>query len=208
MNELILTISKDRILPMVSGLIDFPNVSFCNQLNNLTNFIIKNIMNRFILPTHSNITPQSKLELVLYAMFPIDWLELAEQSPNSYIDISKAISKYNTTKHKLPDEQTIKISKILEFLCYEIIELTTLYIIEEDLDLHLYEFSPRHILKAIELDPVLTGIIKKQQIYMIDQVPDIRLRTSINLSHKSDKLIRIYLHILLKTIIDRISALV
>jgi hypothetical protein len=159
-------------------------------------------MNLLILPIHSNITNQSKLELVLYAMFPKDWLALAEHSPNSYIDISKTITDYESShKNKLNDEQTKKISKILEFLCYEIIELTTLYIIEEDLNLHLYEFSPKHILKAIELDPVLNGIIKRQQIYMIDstQIPDIRLKTSLNLSHKSDKLIRIYLSILLKT---------
>ena len=207
MNELILTISKDRILPMVSGVIDFPNVSFCNQLYKLVNFIVKNIMNLFVLPTHSNITSQSRLELILYAMFPKDWLELAGQSPNSYIDISKTISEYETPKFKLLDEQTLKISKILEFLCYEIIELTTLYTIEEDLNLHLYEFSPRHILQAIELDPVLTGIIKRQQIYMIDsvQIPDIRLRTNLNLSHKSDKLIRIYLYILLKNMIDQLN---
>lgn len=200
MNDLILTIAKDRILPVNSAIIDFPNESFVNQLYRLIWYITDNIIRSLNSIELSNITLETKLGIVLYSMFPLDWLEIAEQSPNDYIDVKKL---YKTNLMSLNEEDYKRINRILEFLCFEIIETTVLWNIENDLDINLFETTPRYILNAIEQDPVLKQIVKKQRIYMIEsnQIPDIKISTDLNLSNKSHRLVKIFINQLIEEII-------
>lgn len=201
MNDLILTIAKDRILPVNSNIIDFPNESFVNQLYRLIWYITDNIIRSLNSLELSNITLQTKLLVVLYSMFPLDWLEIAKTSPNDYIDIKKL---YKTNLNDLTEEDCNLLNRILEFLCFEIIETTILCNIENDIDINLFETTPRYILTGIEQDPVLKQIVKNQRIYMIDsnQIPDIKISTDLRLSNKSHRLVKIFINQLLEDIIE------
>lgn len=165
MNELIAS-TKDYLLPNTPGIIDYPNDNTESQLYRLAITVTRNIIDAYIrvkhwLENNKAISEESILIHALKNCFPEDWLAVAMKSNNHYLKtVPPFLNFYNLS---LTKESIVMINRIVEFLCYEIIESALI----EAKFCAISELSPRHLLKAVKNDPVLDHIIQQNQIYII-----------------------------------------
>ena len=201
MNDLIISIAKERILPISSNFIDYPNEQFEAQLYRLSIYITKAILDAYTVISNWPfvITEQSILTLALKTIFPIDWLEVADQSPSVHLNLEKTINQY--VHLKLNSSSTERIHKVVEFLCYELIETTVIYSNFQKLT----ELNVRNLQIGIDGDPVLKRIITQNNIYVTD---DIQLKntmleiTGIEISNKASRMLRVYVEELVKGVLE------
>lgn len=203
MNDLFISIAKERILPISAEIIDYPQEYTENQLYKLAVYITQNIMNLYIIISSWNIDdlPENiKLDIALEILFPKDWLIIANTSPNFHLKLSKIIDQYKTN---ISEEGKTRIHKIVEFLCYEIIEtmvITSGFI-------KMFDLTPEYITKAIEFDPMLKRILKKNNIYIVENIPNYNMINieDIPMSNKCNKLLRIYLQKIIENLFETLE---
>lgn len=201
MNDLIISIAKERILPISSNFIDYPNEQFEAQLHRLSTYMTKAILDAYTVISNwpFAITEQSKLTLALKTVFPTDWLEVADQSPSVHLNLEKTINEY--VNLKLDSSSVERIHKVVEFLCYELIETTVIYSNFQKLP----ELGVRNLQIGIDGDPVLKRIITQNNIYVTD---DIQLKntmleiTGIEISNKASRMLRVYVEELVKGVLE------
>lgn len=204
MNDLIISIVKERILPASSEIIDFPSVQVETQLHRFATYITKIILDEFVMVTHwslCNVTQQSKrdpsflpeesrLTLALQTLFPIAWLKIAEQSPSHHLKLQRVIERYRFT---LSEASIRRIHKIVEFLCFEIIETTVLL---SGCKL-MQELNSEDLQYAVEYDPVLKHIVYRHNIYFVTRYPSsdnvvFDVDSDLRISLKGARLLRVY----------------
>lgn len=198
MNDLFISVAKERILPISAEIIDYPQEYTENQLYKLAVYVTKNIMNLYIIINAWNVgeIPEDiKLDIALEVLFPKEWLVVANTSPNFHLKLSKIIDQYKTN---ISEDGKIRIHKIVEFLCYEIIEtmvITSGFI-------KMFDLTPEYITKAIDSDPILQKIIKNNNIYIVENIPNYNIINiqDITMSNKCNKLLRIYVQKMLNNL--------
>lgn len=197
MNNLLISIAKERLLPTVSGVIDYPIEYVESQLYRLSIFILSNILNSFILiPKTVNISQKDKVDLILSQNFPEEWLKVALTSTHHYLNFSKTTSQFDLN---IEEELMEKIYAVVEFLCYEIIETS---VIKSNYKL-LMDITPNDILNGIHSDTVLTNIMQQHNIIITDYVlipPHIVRLNNIAISNQSLKMIRVYIEEIIKRV--------
>lgn len=201
MNDLIISIAKERLLPISIDFIDYPHEHTESQLHKLSVYVVQNIMNSYILirKWHSCLELKEDicLDLAIKHLFPEDWLFIATQSPHYHLKLTKIIQRYD---EKMSQENIEKIHKIVEFLCYEIIE--TMFI--ESGFSKMFDVGPKWIQVAINSDSVLKQITKMHNIYIVDNIPSVNMIeiNGIQLTNKCSKLLRVYLEKLVQNVIE------
>lgn len=189
MNELIISVARERLLPVRPGLVEIPNEPFENMMYRIACFITQDIVDSYILFTPWDCPEDTKLELALRKNFPPEWLSIALQSPNVHIKLNNIISSY---KLKLSESSIKKIQSVVEFLCYEIIETTIL----KSNFLPVSVIPCRWIRRGIESDQVLYSIIKQHKLILPEPRNANSLTLSldgIELSNKAMKLMKIFI---------------
>jgi len=203
MNDLFISVAKERILPVSAEIIDYPQEYTENQLYKLAVYVTKNIMNLYIIINSWNmeeISEDIKINIALDVLFPKEWLIIANTSPNFHLKLSKIIDQYKTD---ISEEGKTRIHKIVEFLCYEIIEtmvITSGFI-------KMFDLTPEYITKAIEYDPILQKIIKNNNIYIVENIPNYNIINiqDITMSNKCNKLLRIYVQKMLDNLFTKLE---
>jgi hypothetical protein len=200
MNDLIISIAKERILPISSNFIDYPNEQFEAQLHRISTYITKAILDVYTVICNwpFTVTEQSKLTLALKTVFPVEWLQVAEQSPTFHLQLHKTINQYSL---KLDSSSVVRIHKVVEFLCYELIETTVIYSNFR----RISELTLENLQFGIDGDIVLKKIMTQNHIYVTDQIQlnhnmlDI---TGIEISNKANRLLRVYIEELVKGVLE------
>jgi hypothetical protein len=200
MNDLIISIAKERILPISVNFIDYPNEQFEAQLHRVSTYITKAILDTYIAISNWPfiITEQSKVTLALKTVFPVDWLYVAEQSPAFHLQLHKTINDYDL---KLGTGTVERIHKVVEFLCYELIETTVIYSNFRKIS----ELSLENLQHAIDGDPVLKKIMSQNNIHVTDQIQinhNMLEITGLEISNKANRLLRVYIEELVKGVLD------
>lgn len=203
MNDLFISVAKERILPISAEIIDYPQEYTENQLYKLAVYVTQNIMNLYIIINTWNDTdfPENiRLDIALEILFPKEWLVIADTSPNFHLKLTKIIDQYKTN---ISEEGKTRIHKIVEFLCYEIIEtmvITSGFI-------KMFDLTPDYITKAIESDPILQKIIKNNNIYIVENIPNYNTISieDITMSNKCNKLLRIYVQKMLENLFGNLE---
>jgi hypothetical protein len=195
MNDLLISIAKERIIPAQPGIIDYPNEHLESQLYRMSVYITQNILHSYYLIFRWNKHEETALTLALRNSFPKSWLELAEQSPQHYLDLQKTFTWF---KINLSEQSIKRIHKIVEFLCYELIETSVIY----SNFLPIQQISPLHLKQSVETDITLKHIIQRHNIILTDQLKlksnALTIQSPIPISNKAQKLIRIYIEELVK----------
>lgn len=212
MNDLIISIAKERLLPVSSEVIDYPNAQTENQMHRLSVYVTKIILDAFLNVTHwalCNITHASKrdptflsedirLSLALKNLFPLEWLEYAEQSPAFYLKLQRVIERYRFT---LKEATVKRIHRIVEFLCFEIIESAVLWGNCKPMS----ELTPEDLQSAIDADPILKHIIYRHNLYLVIDYPSnerVQISSSeLDLSLKATRLLRTYAEEMIREVI-------
>jgi hypothetical protein len=200
MNDLIISVAKERILPISASFIDYPNEQFEAQLHRISTYITKAILDTYIVISNWPfiITEQSKFTLALKTVFPVEWLNVAEQSPNFHLQLNKTINDYNL---KLDSSSVERIHKIVEFLCYELIETTVIYSNFR----RISELSLENLQLGIDGDAVLKKIMTQNNIHVTDQIQlnhNMLEITGLEISNKANRLLRVYIEELVKGVLD------
>lgn len=200
MNDLIISVAKERILPLESNMLDYPNEQFESQMYKLALYITKSILDIYSIICNWSfpITEESKLSLSLKTVFPKEWLRIADQSPHFHLQLQKIIEQY---KLNLREESVNRIHRVVEFLCYEIIETATIYSNFR----RISELTPNDIRNAIDGDSILHQIINQNNIYITQgiQLNHSMLEiTGVEVSNKALRLLRIYVEELVKGTLD------
>lgn len=211
MNDLILFVVKERVLPLTSDFIDYPSRTFESQLHHISHFLAKSILDQFVRVTHWSlcnasaknqhcITEHSRLTLALQNTFPLDWLTIAEKSPTHHLHLQRVIQRY---RFSLQEASIRRIHAIVEFFCFELIESAVI----------LSNFKPMHQLGAADLqfaldrDPVLKKIVTQHQIVIVPRVPMTQwisfapLPGTMRISNKGYRLLRTYIEELIREVI-------
>jgi hypothetical protein len=200
MNNLIISIAKERILPLTHNFIDYPNEQFESQMHKLSTYMTKSILDAYVVIDSWSfaITEQSKLTLALKTVFPNDWLSIAEKSPSYHLQLQKMIHSYSIN---LSEESIQRIHKVVEFLCYEIIENTVIYSNFRKVS----ELGSEHIQNGIDGDAVLKKIVNQNNIHVTTKIQlnhNELVFTGINVSNKAHRLMRLYIEEMVHTILD------
>lgn len=200
MNDLIISIAKERILPISSNFIDYPNEQFEAQLHRISTYITKAILDVYTVICNwpFTVTEQSKLTLALKTVFPVEWLQVAEQSPTFHLQLHKTINQYNL---KLDSSSVVRIHKVVEFLCYELIETTVIYSNFR----RISELTLENLQFGIDGDIVLKKIMTQNHIYVTDQIQlnhNMLEITGIEISNKANRLLRVYIEELVKGVLE------
>lgn len=200
MNDLIISIAKERILPISSNFIDYPNEQFEAQLHRISTYITKAILDVYTVICNwpFTVTEQSKLTLALKTIFPVEWLQVAEQSPTFHLQLHKTINQYNL---KLDSSSVVRIHKVVEFLCYELIETTVIYSNFR----RISELTLENLQFGIDGDIVLKKIMTQNHIYVTDQIQlnhNMLEITGIEISNKANRLLRVYIEELVKGVLE------
>lgn len=200
MNDLIISVAKERILPLSQNIIDYPNEQFESQMYKLALYITKSILDHYSLICNWSfvVTEQSKLTLALKTVFPREWLRVADQSPHFHLELQKVIEPY---KLGLREESVKRIHRIVEFLCYEVIETATIYSNFRKVS----ELCPGDIQHAIDGDSVLRQILTQNNIYITQGIQlnhSVLEITGVEISNKALRLLRIYVEELIKETLD------
>lgn len=198
MNDLIISVAKERIIPSQPGIIDYPNEHTESQLYRMAVYMTQNIIHSYYLIFRWNKNEESSLTLALHNCFPKSWLTYAETSPQHYLELKKVITPYHLN---LSEESIQRIHKIIEFLCYEIIESAVI----QSSFLPIQQLNPIYLKKGVEIDPVLNHIIQRHNIVLTDYLKvksgRLNIQSPIRLSNKGIKLIRIYIEQLIQHIL-------
>jgi hypothetical protein len=198
MNDLIVSIAKERLLPTQVGVIDYPNANLENQLYHMTLFLTRDILETYIQLSHLKYSEQITLELTLMHHFPTEWLKIAKQSPNHHIRIQKIVALYEV---ELPDDIITQIQRVIEFLLFEIIETS---VIRSNFQ-PLASLIPRWLNVGIRSDPILKNIIyNRHKIVLVSS-----LKTKSNMlqihslpfSNKAQRLLRAFIEEYVRRII-------
>jgi hypothetical protein len=200
MNDLIISIAKERILPISSNFIDYPNEQFEAQLHRISTYITKAILDVYTVICNwpFTVTEQSKLTLALKTVFPVEWLQVAEQSPTFHLQLHKTINQYSL---KLDSSSVVRIHKVVEFLCYELIETTVIYSNFR----RISELTLENLQFGIDGDIVLKKIMTQNHIYVTDQIQlnhNMLEITGIEISNKANRLLRVYIEELVKGVLE------
>lgn len=155
---------KDYILPNSPGIIDFPSELVESHLYRLALIVTRNILDTYVTMQHwfPHYDEETWIQLAFLRFFPQEWIKLALQAPNHYLDTVPALVEFY--KLELKNESLQKIHTIVEFLCYEIIESSMI----ESQFIPISELNIRCLTRAIENDPVLKEIIRKHGIFIVD----------------------------------------
>jgi hypothetical protein len=196
MNNLIIFISKERILSSNDLIGDLPNQFLESQLYRMALFLIQNILEIIDKQTFISHSEEEKVNNALKVIFPNDWLKYAINSPNYHLNFKKYLSHLNDNSNKI-------IHSVIEFFCYEVIETS---ILTKTKNQNLFLLQPYDILKGLQNDAVLHNILREQKIYIIDNHFKIRANDisfpKINISKKGLQLIRIFIEILINNLIS------
>lgn len=200
MNNLIISIAKERILPLTHNFIDYPNEQFESQMHKLSTYITKSILDIYTVINGWSfaITEQSKLTLALKTVFPNDWLHIAETSTYYHLQLQKMIQSYSLD---LSEDSIQRIHKVVEFLCYEIIETAVIYSNFRKIS----ELDPEHIQIAIDGDSVIRKIITQNNIHITSKIQLNRKSleiSGIDISNKAHRLLRIYIEEMVQTVLN------
>jgi hypothetical protein len=214
MNDLIISVAKERLLPLTSELIDYPSSQFENQLHRIAVYFTKSILDSFVLVTHwslcnaskqncHTITEESRMSLALKSMFPIEWLKVAQTSPTYYIKMHKVIERYRFT---LLEPTIHRIHQVVEFLCFELIETAVLTSGLKP----MYQLGSLDLQVAVNRDPVLKEIFARHHIYGLGaRTPsatkitfDFTGNCSPAISIKAFRLLRVYIEELIRDVYD------
>lgn len=199
MNDLLISIAKERLIPAQPGIIDYPNEHLESQLYRLAVYITQNIVHSYCLIFRWNKDEEIAMTLALRNSFPKQWLEIAETSPQNYLDLQKIIVPYKLGLSKSSIE---RIQKIVEFLCYELIETSVI----QSRFTPIQSLTPHFLKQGIEFDQTLRQIIQRHNIIITDKLNlksnALRIRSPIGISNKAHKLIRIYIEELVKHILS------
>lgn len=198
MNSLITTIAKERILPSSMDFFDSINEMTENQMNKMCIFLVRNIMKTFgelnILEEDDlKLEDTEKMNIALKLNFPSEWLDIAVTSPCFYLDFTKFITPYYT---QLSKELINLVNKVIEFFCYEVVETMVI----NSSFISICEITPFWLEKGIIADETLLNIIRKQNIYLFESIPPLKIIEieGYELSYKSHKLLRIFIEKLIK----------
>lgn len=198
MNELIISVGRERMVPVRLGLIDYPNEQFENQLYRIAVFVAQSILDSYSLFLPWNCDEEDTLSLALKHNFPQDWLDIALLSPNFHFKLKKIITSY---RFNLTDLSVQIIQQVVEFLCYEIIETAVILSNFQSIS----DISAIWIKNAIESDLTLSRIVKKQRITIVNHprlCPGIITIENIDLSNKAMRLLRIFVEEFIMRIVD------
>jgi hypothetical protein len=200
MNDLIISVAKERILPISASFIDYPNEQLEAQMHRISTYITKAILDTYIVISNWPfiITEQSKFTLALKTVFPVEWLHVAEQSPTFHLQLNKTINDYNL---KLDSSSIERIHKVVEFLCYELIETTVIYSNFR----RISELSLENLQLGIDGDAVLKKIMTQNNIHVTDQIQlnhNMLEITGLEISNKANRLLRVYIEELVKGVLD------
>jgi hypothetical protein len=198
MNDLLISVAKERIIPTQPGIIDYPNEHTESQLYRMAVYITQNIIHSYYLIFRWNRNEESSLTLALHNCFPQSWLAYAETSPHHYLELQKVITPYRLN---LSEGSIERIHKIIEFLCYEIIESSVI----QSCFLPIQQIGPIYLKKGVDMDPTLNHMIQRHNIILTDYLKvkpgALRIQSPIRLSNKGIKLIRIYIEQLVQRIL-------
>lgn len=199
MNDLLISIAKERLIPAQPGLIDYPNEHLESQLYRLAVYITQNIIHSYYLIFKWNKNEEVAITLALRSSFPKQWLDIAETSPQHYLDLQKIIVPY---KLGISEQSIKRIQTVVEFLCYELIETSVI----QSRYTPIQQLTPFYLKQGIEFDLILKNIIQKHNIIITDR-PKLKsnalsIRSPIALSNKACKLIRIYIEELVNHILS------
>lgn len=189
MNDLIVAVAKERILPGQIGVIDYPNPNLETQFYRIAAFITQDILDTYQQFIPWGFSQDITLDLALRQNFPKEWLDVAVTSPNFYIQLRKIIVPYRLN---LMEDTVTQLQKVVEFLCYEIIETTA---VRSNFQT-LASLSPKWIKLGVDYDPVLKSIIQQHQIIIVNhnKVNSNHFQVyGIQMSIKALKLLRIFI---------------
>jgi hypothetical protein len=215
MNDLILSVVKERLLPLTSDFIDYPNAQFESQLHRLSTYITKAILDAFVTVTHwslcnaskqnmHSITEESRLSIALKSIFPLEWLKIAETSPTYHLRLNKVIQRYRFSLH---DPSVQRIHKIVEFLCFEIIESTVIHSGFKP----MFQLTGDDLQVAIRKDAILHEILTRHSIFLVPRPPSTAWiqfpdpDPNVRISIKGYRLLRVYVEELIREVFRRRS---
>lgn len=195
MNELIIFVAKERLIPS-NNILDLPTQFLERQLYRLAYFLIQSVINVI----YNNFSPFSfsdedeKVKNSLYVVFSYDWLQYALKSHNYHLCSYKFMDDYY-----LSEKNKKLIYSVVEFFCFELIE-TSILIRENFLYNTISNLHPYDILQGLYHDTSLYNVIHEQNIYIVDTITiksqDVKF-PNINISKKGIQLIRIFIEILI-----------
>jgi hypothetical protein len=200
MNDLIISVAKERILPLSTHFIDYPNEQFESQLYKIATYITRAILDAYVVISNWSfvVTEQSKLTLALKTVFPREWLQVADTSPHYHLQLHKLIHQYKFT---LGSESIERIHRIVEFLCYELIETTVIYSNFR----RISELEPENLQIAVDGDSILKQILVQNNIHVTGAI---RLNhsmleiTGVEVSNKAQRLLRVYIEELIQGVLE------
>jgi hypothetical protein len=216
MNELILSVVKERLLPLTSDFIDYPNAQFESQLHRLSIFIAKSILDAFVAITHwslynaskqnaHSITEESRLSMALKSIFPLEWLRIAETSPSYHLRLHKVIQRY---RFALNESSVKRIHTIVEFLCFEIIESAVIHSGFKP----MFQLTGDDLALAICRDAMLHEIVTRHNIFLVPRPPSVTWiefpdpSADVQISIKGYRLLRVYVEELIREVFRRRSS--
>jgi hypothetical protein len=213
MNDLILSVVKERLLPLTSDFIDYPNAQFESQLHRLSTFVTKSILDAFVTVTHwslcnaskqnaHSITEESRLSIALKSIFPLEWLQIAETSPAYHLRLHKIIQRY---RFALNESSVKRIHQIVEFLCFEIIESSVIHSGFKP----MFQLTADDVGLAIQRDALLHEIITRHNIFLVSRAPSVTWiefpdpPADVHISIKGYRLLRVYIEELIREVFRR-----
>lgn len=215
MNDLIISIAKERLLPLTSDFIDFPSSQLENQLYRIAVYFTKSILDSFVMVTHwslcnaskqncHSITEESRLSLALKSTFPIEWLAVAETAPTYYLKMHRVIERY---RFALNEATIQRIHRIVEFLCFELIESAVLYSGLKP----MCQLGTQDLCVAVTRDPVLQDIFARHRIYGLGARPPSLMKIAFHItgdrlpavSIKAYRLLRVYVEEIIRDVYRR-----
>lgn len=218
MNDLILSVVKERLLPLTSDFIDYPNAQFESQLHRLSVFVTKSILDAFVTVTHwslcnaskqntHTITEETRMTMALKSVFPRAWLAIAETSPAYHLRLHKIIQRY---RFALAENTVRRIHKIVEFLCFELIESTVIHSGFKP----MFQMTGDDLSLAIRKDSMLHEIITRHNIFLVPRPPSVcwiefpqpqtdSTGRSVHISIKGYRLLRVYVEELIREVFRR-----
>jgi len=210
MNDLIVSVVKERILPLTSDFIDYPSAPFETHLYHISTHLTKSILDNFVLVTHwslcnasvkntHSITEESRMTLALQNTFPHDWLAIAEKSPTYHLHLQRIIQRYRFTLHETSIQ---RIHRIVEFFCFELIESTVIHAAFKP----MFQLTVSDLERAVERDPVFSTVLHRHRIFFISRCPSTALITFVNfpssvqVSIKGLRLLRVFVEELIRQV--------
>jgi len=209
MNDLIISIAKERMLPLAMDLIDYPNEHTETQLYRMVVYLTRSILDAYILvsnwsacdapkDTFAPYTEETCLSLAFKSVFPPHWIAIAETSPHFHLNVHKIIRRYDL---QLSDESVARIHQVVEFFAYELIESAFLH---ANL-IRMHAFLPEHLHLALQHDSILRQVLLSQNIHLVRHL---QLNASmisvshLSISNRGLRILRAYIEELVRAILD------